>query len=174
MSPSPSLHVPLLFLLTAGALLAPATGLASPPKAKAPVDVQLSTLDPVTAGQPVRLRLQAVPRVDAPLLRLTWLLPPGVASEGGPLTWSGPVTSRTTAELTVTVRLPDLTPRTFFAGATIEYPDGSRQVRSCLLEVPPGPASKSDGQPPVTRNSRGEAIVEHLVPSTARSGLSTR
>lgn len=164
----------LLLLLATGALLTPAAGLASAPKAEPPVDVRLSTLDPISAGQPVRLRLQAIPRVDAPLLRLTWLLPAGVAAEGGPLTWSGPVSAKTTAELTVTVRLPDLTPRTFFAGATIEYPDGSRQVRSCSLEVPPAPASKSDLRPPVTKNSRGEAIVEHVVPSVLRTHPSTR
>ncbi len=163
-----------ILLLAIGAFLTPAADLASAPKAEAPVDVRLSTLDPISAGLPVRLRLQAIPRVDAPLLRLTWLLPAGVAPEGGPLTWSGAVSARTTAELTVTVRLPDLAPRTFFAGATIEYPDGSRQVRSCSFEVPPAPASKGDLLPPVTKNSRGESLVEHVVPSVLRTIPSTR
>ncbi|MBI3891306.1 MAG: hypothetical protein HY303_07225 [Candidatus Wallbacteria bacterium] len=138
---------------------------ASPPKHTAPVDVRLDVLGSVQAGKPVKLRLQAVPRVDAPQLRLAWLLPQGVLAQSGPSTWSGPVTAGQTAELTVTVLLADLTPRTVLAGATILWPDGSRQVRSASLDLPPGSRSKADPNPPVTRNSRGEPILEHVVPA---------
>ncbi|MBI4872829.1 MAG: hypothetical protein HY814_14850 [Candidatus Riflebacteria bacterium] len=147
------------------AALATSSCPAAPPKAVAPVELQLAALDPIVTTAPVRLQLTAVPRVDAPVLRLTWLLPAGVASQGEGTSWSGTATAGTTASLVVRVLLPDLSPRTFIAGATLEFPNGSRQVRTATLELPSGARSKAPTLQPVTHDSRGQALLEHVVPA---------
>lgn len=138
---------------------------AAPPKATAPVALRAECLDAVRAGEPIRIRLSATPSTDAPLLRLRWILPPGVLVEGGGPAWSGAATAGKTVELLATIRLPDLGPRLLIGGATFERADGSRQVKAVTLELPSGSAAKATVLPPVTRNSQGQAIVEHLVPA---------
>lgn len=151
-----------LWVVGIWAALAMAAG-ASPPKQTARVDLRIEVLDPIALGKPARLKLVAVPQVDAPVLRLTWLVPPGALVLGGPTTWTGVASAGRSEELTLTVRVADLSPRVFLAGATLQWPGGARQVRSVSVELPAGGQPKAPPGPPVTKNSRGEPIVEHVV-----------
>ena len=76
-------------------------------KPQTPVEVKLSVQDTPAPGGTVRLTMQVRPLIDAPFIRMDFILPENIERIAGEPSWAGPMAQGEIRTLEITVRLTE-------------------------------------------------------------------
>lgn len=112
--------------------LAPASEAAKP---QAPIEISLSASLAAGARRVAEVTLHVRPLVDAPKIRVAFILPDGVTILGGEDTWEGSLAKGESRDLRISIRVPDHEAYVVIGSATIQYPDGARLGGSAAVTV---------------------------------------
>lgn len=115
-----------------GAVVFPAIGSAKP---QAPIELRLSATPSTHEGRVAEVTLHVRPLVDAPKIRVAFVLPEGVALIDGDDVWEGTLTGGESRDVRISVRAPDREAYVIIGSATIHYPDGTRLGGSAAVTV---------------------------------------
>ena len=121
-------------LIVAGlvAVAFPARGAAKP---QAPIELHLSAVPLADERRVAEVTLHVRPLVDAPKIRVAFILPDGVALAGGDDVWEGALANGESRDLRISVTMPDREAYVIIGSATIQYPDGARLGGSAAVTV---------------------------------------
>ncbi len=106
-------------------------------KPQAPIEVSLSAAPSAAHERVAEVTLHVRPLVDAPAIRVAFILPDGVAVMNGDETWEGALAQGESRDLRVSIKVPDREVYVILGSATIQYPDGARLGGSAAVTIRP-------------------------------------
>ena len=106
-------------------------------KPQAPIEISLSASPSVAHERVAEITLHVRPLVDAPSIRVAFILPDGVAVVKGDEAWEGALARGESRDLRISIKVPDHESYVILGSATIQYPDGARLGGSAAVTVRP-------------------------------------
>lgn len=131
-----------------------------PTKAKVPIDVEIYIDGIYQVGGELVITLTTRPLLPAPKIRIVIILPEGLELKAGETAWEGSMSKEEEKDLEISVRILKEGHMEVVGVASIEYPDGSRLVKSASGAIEVGKYKKSIPPGVKKRGRSGQEIIE--------------
>ncbi|MEK7871065.1 MAG: hypothetical protein AAB244_01615 [Nitrospirota bacterium] len=131
-----------------------------PAKAKIPIDIDIYIDGVYKVGGEIVITVTTRPLLPAPKIKIAINLPEGLELKAGETTWEGSMSKEEERDIEVSVKILKEGLFDVIGVASIEYPDGSRLVKSASGTIEVGQYKKPE-QPGIEKKDRkGREIIE--------------
>ena len=131
-----------------------------PAKAKIPIDLDIYIDGVYQVGGELVITVTTRPLLPAPKIKISINLPEGLELKAGEISWEGSMSKGEERDIEVSVKILKEGLFDVIGVASIEYPDGSRLVKSTSGTIEVGQYKKPEQPGIVKKDRKGREIIE--------------